>query len=259
MESWHEIAWQKWQDEMTSGLSEDIRQALEEMDGPSRAQWIARLRQSISPCAKIMAQYLKTGDKPWVIAPGLQWDIVETRHMIFMAYPEYLGEDPLAMAAIGLLWAASDVERIEAIVKKLGPAALYACYEGQLPSSLESLFGVLWHNYIQNFGLDGIRSEVRQFFSQASGADVPVTNIALAPMPGYAMYLEELNYGVVPHETSGESPKDIPAVLVALHYVPAPMRKGAALLAFKAIEGRILTDQWQKAALMEKRDGVDLW
>ncbi|WP_053960211.1 hypothetical protein [Sulfobacillus thermosulfidooxidans] len=259
MESWHEIAWQKWQDDMTSGLPENVRHALEEMDGSSRAKWIARLRHNITPCAKIMAQYLKTGDKPWVIAPGLQWDIVETAHMVFIAYPEYLGEDPLAMAAIGLLWASSDVTRIEAIVKKLGPTALYACYEGQLPSSLHTLFGVLWQNYIQNFGLDEIRSEVRQFFSQVTVTETPFVTISLGSMPAYAMYLEELTYGVVPHETSGESPKDVPAVLTALHYVPAAERPGAALLAFKAIEGRILTDQWQRAALMEKRDGVDRW
>ena len=257
MDTWHEIAWEKWREETARGLSKAIRAALKELDVPKQAVWMTRLRQQITPCAKVMAQYLHGGEKTWAVAAGLVWDRIETSQSVFIAYPEPLGDDPLAMAALGLIWAGQDVNRLQIMVEKLGAAALFAGYDGQLTMANMKLT-VLWTSYLQNFGLDGISPEVQQFFEETTGQSGG-DKLNWGVMPAYQTYLDQLVYGVVPHESSGESPWQVPAVLLALHYVPATLRSQAALLAFKAVEGRILTEQWRRAALMDSRDEGDLW
>ncbi len=260
MDSWHEIAWQTWKDELSRRLSGNLIKAVGGLDSAQQALWLERFSRPVSSCAKVIGQYLKPLQGTWYVAAGLEWDRVETPEGTLIAYPVPWGDDPLAMAAMGLVWAGNSPKRVEAIVQKLGTAALFACYDGQLPYSFDIPYSSLWQSYIHKFGLEGIDSAVQQFFTnapQSYGEDN--WSIDWGPLPSYQVYLEELNHGVVPHETSGESPESIPLVLQALHYVQAPLRQGAALLAFKAIEGRILTDLWRKAALITRRNEVDSW
>jgi hypothetical protein len=259
VDSWHEIAWQKWQDEMARGLPEDLCRVLNGLTRPQQMLWLERFIRPVSPCAKVMIQYLKIGEANWFVAPALEWDRLETPLGVLIAYPAPLGEDPLAMAAIGLVWAGNVRVRLDAMVQKLGTTALFACYEAQLPYTLDVPYTLLWESYIHNFELEGISPSVQQFFTQAPERRAPEAPIDWGPKPSYHVYLDELNYGVVPHETSGESPGSIPPVLQALHYVAPPLRRAAALLAFKAIEGRILSDQWRKAALKTRQNEVNSW
>ncbi len=260
VDSWHEIAWRKWHDEGGRGLPENLVKALGSLTQAQQAIWLLRFSRPLSPCAKAIVEYLKPDQSHWYVAPSLEWDIMENDDDVLIAYPDPWGEDPLAMAAIGLIWAGNARPRLEFMAQKLGTAAILACYEGQLPYTLDIPYSLLWQSYVHKFGLEGITPAVQQFFTQApSSAVADAGFIDWGTRPSYEVYLDELNHGVVPHETSGESPESISSVLQALHYVPGPLRQGAALLAYKAIEGRILTDLWRKAAVMTRQNEVDSW
>lgn len=245
METWHEIAWKNWREEITGALPAPVREAVGALDETVRTAWIARLQAPVLPCARTMAHVVRGGSKPWILVPGLSWDIAENERAVFIAYPEAYGNDPLAMAAAGLVWAQSDPGRMQQVIAKIGAAALWAAWEGQFAGPLAAS---LWREFVGAYGEDQVDGPTREFFSRQPSVPGEPHHFAWGDFPDYRTYYEQLVYGVVPHDPGGSSPRDIPAVLTALHFVPQDLRRTAAQLAFKAVEGQLLSRAWRRAA-----------
>ncbi|POB10397.1 hypothetical protein [Sulfobacillus sp. hq2] len=244
METWHEIAWKTWEKEQLEAQPSLIQEAVKFLDEERRAVWIERLGRPSSACARTMVRYIHSGAMPWLVTPGLSWDIAEVPSAVFMAYPAPLGNDPLAMLGLGLLWAQNRPERLQDVVDKVGVAAIWAAWEGQM----SVLVGAsLWRSFVARFGEDRTDAPVQKFFASVTHADVPVPQIAWGDFPNYQAYYDQLCYGVVPHDPGGASPHDIAAVLLALHFVPTPVRSMASHLATKALEGHLLSRAWHRA------------
>ncbi|NMP21290.1 hypothetical protein [Sulfobacillus harzensis] len=234
---WQNVAQQEWESRLAEHVEQGIRALLEPLPQAVRISWLRRLEHPAHPVAQGMARWLSMMDsRPWTVAPGDDWQVLEDNDGVLMSYPEALGFDPVAMSAFGALWADDRSERWQALVSRLGAMAIISAWEASIRSE-----GVL--RRLQSF-----RSAYPALFDTlgaASGAGQPL-KVNWPALPDFSAYQQQLAYGVVPHEAGGHGVDNEIAVLLALHMVGDADRPLMAGLAYKALEGRWLWEAWQK-------------
>ncbi len=240
MENWQENAWKVWRAEMLAPHSVPMQKALEALAPEQQDLWLWRFKSPVAWGAMTMAEWIKPEGASWHLVPDLHWDMAETPHGVLIAYPDALGRDPLAMAAMGLLWAGAHPGRLAHVISRLGPGALWAASDGGLTGPWPR---GLWLQAQGMMGEDGV---LKFLEAHRAGWDLDEP-LMWGAMPLYAPYLEQLMAGVVPHDAGGVSPQDVPAVLAALHFVPPDIRAGASVLTLKAVDGWLMTKTWRRA------------
>lgn len=238
MSDWQKAAWAAWYDKSLKNVPLEFHRAIQALEPLDRSRWLRRFLRPASPVALEMIKWL---NMPAVCAvPGSCWDKAETSFGILIAYPEALDWDPLAMAAIAVLWAGHHPDRTERIVEHLGAALVPSLLAGELPTSEHAGLMASYRDAYRD------RAEwVDKMFDVRPVGNAPFS-LTWPALPDFEHYCDQLAYGVVPHEGAGQSPMDVVAVLLALHASPDQNRTQAAGLAFKAIEGRRLFLQWNQ-------------
>lgn len=235
---WQEAAFEEWAGRLTANIGPPFGRLLEALPRPQRIPWIRRLQGAPHPVAEGLAAWLSPRDgRPWAVVPGDDWEVIEDDAAVLMSYPEALGFDPVAMAALGALWAGVEADRWDILIRTLGAMAILSAWEGGLRSP-----GVLSRlpSFVRRY--PSLASD--DMMTRASGVDVGVDE-DWPDLPDFQSYHEQLAFGVVPHDVAGGTVASECAVLLALQAMGDPNRVMMAGLAFKAMEGRWLMDTWQ--------------
>lgn len=248
MQSWQDRAWQKWLDAEGQGLPPEVSRGLNALGRKERLWWLWRWRKGPSPVARGMARWLRDAlDSLFWVVPGDAWDRLEWEEGTLLAYPEPLGWDPLAMASLGPLWAQDHRERMARVVEVLGAATVPALWAGQYESPWG---GLLWSSYRKCYGIFSEEMAMDVMAPWFKGPDDASGFDGQWPWPempaDVGEYRAQLEYGLVPHDPYGKSPKNPVAVLVAFHQTDAQRRESLAGLTYKALEGGWLIKQWER-------------
>ncbi len=238
---WQNAAWDEWRSRLQSQLDARAQELLPNLPLSQHLRWLRILARQSHPVAEGIAKWLSGMDsREWIVRPGDEWNSIEDYRVIFIAYPEYLGWDPLAMCAMAALWAQDHGDRWAMLAKQLGPLAILGAMQGQYASPALSLYdGSFRRAYGPWLKAWKFREETPHSGDNAS--------LPWAPVPDYAAYSQQLVYGVVPHEVRGQSVSSEVAVLLALGEVPDGERSMMAGLAYKALEGLWMSQAWQGA------------
>ncbi|MCY0880502.1 MAG: hypothetical protein OWS74_00755 [Firmicutes bacterium] len=254
-EGWQERAFQQWK--KTIKQSAAVRQgweALERMDSVEAIRWMLRWQTGPSPAAKAVAQWLWPAPWQWVMVPAEQWDVWTGEALVLCAYPAPLGDDVLALAAARLVQAAALPEQLAEALQQLGPAVVPALWSAQYrPAWLGAVLPSYRRAYpeLEDF----LHQPAVEEFLQGDADTPPALNQVDWPdFPVYEDYRDQLEAGLVPHDGRGKSPASVTAVLMALHAARGDRLLHAGL-AFKALDGRQLTERW--TAAQEK--GIGAW
>jgi hypothetical protein len=241
---WQEDAFNAWVDDLQDKIALRVQPILAAMTRSEIVTWLPRFFLPREPVAEALAEWLiDDRDKRWWVVAADRWDRVETPEGGLIAYPAYLGWDPLAMAASGWVWADRDPRRVTRVGQKLGAAALLAALAGQLP---QAWWGFDGQTYCEAYGSWLSQWRIARADGEREDPERCRVPVDWPPLPSYQHYLRQLEYGVVPHEAGNHMVGSEAAVLVALHQVDPKLRRQAAGLAFKALEGRWLMLAWRK-------------
>lgn len=235
---WQEAAFAEWRERLEERLPDAAGLLVDTFDQSAAVHWLRRMNRDAHPVAAGIGHWLSSLDtRPWLVAPADDWDIAEGADTVLVAYPEYLGWDPLAMCGIGAVWAGAHGPRWHRLVDRLGPVSLLGAREGRVDYHL-------WEQYLSSFGR-AYRPYLERWYMRPeveSGDDT----IIWPAVPHYQDYREQLIFGVVPHEPGGEGVHGETAVLLALSEMADDARSMMAGLAYKALEGLWLTEAWRK-------------
>ncbi len=235
---WQDSAFAEWRAKLETHCPSVVLALLGDLPPVDQVFWLRCCERDAHPVAVGMSRWLSRMDsRPWVVVPGDSWTMMEGDEGVLVAYPEFLGWDPLAMCAVSVLWAGTDQARWNTVASLLGPVAVLGALQGQLESDGLKAH---WKSFSNAYGsfLDSWRLSQ----SVASGQDVAVS---WRHVPDYAEYRKQLEYGVVPHEAGGEGIVDETAVLLALYQTADASRPMMAGLAYKALEGLWMIKAWR--------------
>ncbi|MCY0878351.1 MAG: hypothetical protein OWU84_05370 [Firmicutes bacterium] len=243
---WQDQAWREWFQRFEKRLPREVSRALAAMPRNEQAAWLRHAERPLHPVAAGVAAWLSrlVEAKPWYVFAGDRWTIWERPPVVLMSYPEHLGQDPLAMCALGALWAQSDDQRWALLVERLGPLTILGPWQGQLESVEVSR---RLDSFCEAYAAWDAAWNFRQLKEELKSA-APACAERWPPVPDYSAYREQLLYGVVPHEVSGRPIHGEWPVLLALLEVPDEARHVAAPLAYKALESLWLTQAWERYA-----------
>jgi hypothetical protein len=214
------------------------------MSREDKVAWLRYAQRSLHPVAMGVAEWLSQllEAQPWFVFAGDGWTIREEPLAVLMSYPEYLGHDPLAMCALGALWAQGHAQRWARLVEKLGPLSVLGPWQGRFVTSEVSR---RLNAFYEAYASLGDAWNFRQMREDLRTIEPPVVE-EWPRVPDYSAYREQLLYGVVPHEVGGRPVQSEVLVLLALLEVPDDTRHAAAPLAYKALESLWLTQAWAR-------------
>jgi len=244
---WQETAFRLWLDRIKATTDVPTQHLLEGLSIEQQVGWLRRLERLAHPVADGMAGWLSgmVDSRRWRAVAGDGWDIADDDTMVLISYPEYLAWDPLAMCAMGALWAGKDSIRWSRVVEFLGPVVILGASAGELISgavlSRLATFQSYYSQYNERWQL-GVIDQKWQRPNSAESIYEPWGEV-----PDYEDYREQLAFGVVPHEVPGSAIRSEIAALLALHEMPNRDRPMMAGLTYKALEGRWMMAAWQKA------------
>lgn len=234
---WQDDAFLEWREKLEERLDPAYRAVIQALEPSRQIQWLRGLGRTPHPVAQGIAQWLSAQDsRGWTAVAADGWDLAESERLVLLAYPEHLGHDPLAMCAMGALWAQDDPDRWSRLVSFLGPVVVLGAKEGG------------WDSQALADRLPGFVRAYPEAFRDW-GIEIPLhaedRDENWPALPDYRSYQEQLRFGVVPHEPGGEGIQSENAVLLALAMMPDTHRALAAGLSYKALEGRWLLQAWQ--------------
>ncbi|AEJ40586.1 hypothetical protein TPY_2426 [Sulfobacillus acidophilus TPY] len=241
---WQDEAYIEWRRDLAARAPQAPQAVLRESDGEQAEWWLSRLLVKPHPVAEGMMNWLSRLDhRPWWAVPAHRWDILESPEGVLLGYPEYLGWDPLAMAASAVVWARQQPDRCQKVAEWLGPATLLAAWSGRVPVTMVGFSASDYLKAYRDFEEAWHLSDVSQWYPTTSHGGV---TLRWPQVPAYQEYLDQLLYGLVPHQPGGAGVEGEVPVLLALHQVPDSERRVLAGLAYKALEGRWLIHAWER-------------
>lgn len=235
---WQDAAFADWRSRLRDQVPEAARSTVDSLAAERQVVWLRRLAEVPHPVAAGIGRWIsQLDDRPWTAAPADHWDLVEDSRSVVLAYPQYLGWDPLAMCGLGVIWAGVHDSRWQKLANFLGPAALLGAIEGR----------------IDGFGVDEHFPSFRKAYADfLESWDLPPESVRSSDdliwpaVPDYTQYQEQLAFGVVPHEVGGAGITSEVAVLLALRHTSWEARALMAGLAYKALEGLWMLGAWRR-------------
>lgn len=234
---WQDDAFEEWRSRLQDSQTPGIKRLVQSLDHRAQVSWLRRLVRDRQPVASGVAGWLSRMDtRVWTAVPGDDWELVENHEQVLLAYPQYMGSDPLAMCAMAAVWAGDDDQRWDKAGALIGPLTILGAMEGRWSKSA-------WANRLTSFR----RAYGHYLDSWNVEASVGTDDreVSWHEVPQYAEYRQQLEFGVVPHEVGGTGIKSEIAVLLALYGTPDRDRPMMAGLVYKAMEGLWMSETWR--------------
>ncbi|MCY0885633.1 MAG: hypothetical protein OWV35_07075, partial [Firmicutes bacterium] len=190
----------------------------------------------------------------WVVAPAAGWDYAAGGDREFLAYPEALEADPLALLGLAFVWAGTDAARWCRLIPRLGPLVGPAVLAGAPAAQAGAVLAAWAGRYPQAEVPPG----VRQAWAAAGGGEV-FAACAWPAWPDTGAERAMLEAGLVPHGADGQPPPDpLPVLAASAGLAPAQRVETLGLVA-KALESWELGRRWAAARAAEEagRHGLE--
>lgn len=249
-EQWGQELHEVWLAHHSRGLNLELAKDLSQMPPEQSTSWVMWLKRPRPPLVEMIAQWCLPADSTtYQIAAAPFWQSTKMAHALWLAYPEPLAVDPLAVAGLGLLAASADPSPHNAawIASRLGPlVGFVAYYSGLNPSLIAPALAGWGERYRERALAEGLDWLVA-WVTEHSGSPKSPSRGAWPSWPEEASdYAMQLRAGVVPHGQRSRGPTDVRAVLLGLALVPSAERMRLTALAQKAIQAVGLSAQWHQ-------------
>lgn len=244
---WQEALYRQWIATQSRALSPSVASIFHQLDSREALTWILRFQRPRSAVSSAVASWCFQGEpRAWRIAAGAQWAHLDAGAEVWLAYPEPLGHDPLAMCGLELVWAERVHQGWESAVTRLGPLLAPAAYRSGIESQTLNPVLASWLDaYTRTAEASGMEQVVAWARRKAERVrERP--SYRWPEWPGAAArYAEHLRAGVVPHEARSGGPHDMRAVLLGLASLAEDEGQLSSLaLVHKAVQAVSLSLGW---------------
>lgn len=214
---------------------------LEELPEAERPKWVMRLSRPVSPLLPVILDWWRPLAEGWTVVPGLRWDRAATARGSFLCYPEALGSHALALLGLGWCAVQGAPSQERAAAQRLGALLAPMAHVAGLPVRASILAGYYeaYAEHLTDSGWELIRA-------WAAGVDAVPEAMDWPDWPeASAAYREQLQWGIVPHESGGGAPLSPESVLLA--WIGSAQPRQSLSLVGKAIESWHIERRWRES------------